>query len=472
MGLMTVLLRGVQVIRTTILWAVEILLAVVWISTLQAHAAAGSSSPMVGAVIVVFLLFILYFAEGLELAFADLRDKDPEQIDRAIMPPLREMQIDPGFFLGQRQVFVVVIISLMTLLTSYPWIAVPWSPRHLAAPWPFWFSLLFTSLTVLWFCQVTPKRLAVINSEQFLRHSRWLWPIIKALGRALDLPRPADQLVWIARRKLGYDRARLLLPSRAMHYSTSARINGFCLDRLDTQIVIGRDGTARTRKRYLALFLHGRRDQIDGWMATDSAFVRKPEVRLLGLYAASVPERVDGIASDLDEIFRNKHPGNTAFGDNLVNQWAATVRGEMTPSQHRKGEEASWHIKSPVRLPEDFQSHMAGTAVMMVLTYEVEAQSSTGAYETSGRDDFVENLESGCRRYSLSVTTEPTAGFRIVRPDLDVTFGDLRTPLPEETDRCRPRITNGGNPPGILLEVDYPIRAVYRVRWEVFPEEL
>ena len=107
--------------------------------------------------LVLFLLVVLYYAEGLELAIADLLDKQPEQLaDDKVRVVLKEIQKQSGFFFAQRQLFVVAIIAFTSLITSsYPWIYVPGLGKLSSHGIPFWFSLTFTTLTVLWFSKFT-----------------------------------------------------------------------------------------------------------------------------------------------------------------------------------------------------------------------------------------------------------------------------------------------------------------------------
>ena len=109
-------------------------------------------------------MVILYCAEGIELAVTDLLDKHPSQLhDPVTARVLMEVQRLRDFFFAQRQVFVVVIIAFTSLVTTYQWLSVPGIGIVRDGGVRFWFSLVFTTLTILWFCQVTPKLLAVIN---------------------------------------------------------------------------------------------------------------------------------------------------------------------------------------------------------------------------------------------------------------------------------------------------------------------
>jgi hypothetical protein len=134
----------------------------------------------------------LFFAEGFEIAFAmiwPLRESAEADIRRSLQ------DLDPEFVLAQRQVIVVATITMVSLTSAFDWIEVPGLGRVHSYGVPALFSGLFTTLTVLWFGQVFPKRVAAKSAERFWRLSRWLLKPIVAAGKVLDLPAPSGDLV-------------------------------------------------------------------------------------------------------------------------------------------------------------------------------------------------------------------------------------------------------------------------------------
>src|SRR5205807_2495713 len=174
--------------RTLVLGATWAGLIVVWASTCLELALAGSWAYALLAGADVAVLAVLFLAEGMELAVTDLLDKDPEQVGNVrVRAVLHEIQARRDFFLANRQVFVVAVIAFMSQSTVYPWLFVPGAGRIGAPHVASWFSFALTTLTVLWFAQVLPKRLAIRNSELFLDQSRPIWPLIRLVG-VLGLP--------------------------------------------------------------------------------------------------------------------------------------------------------------------------------------------------------------------------------------------------------------------------------------------
>ena len=99
-----------------VMWVVWTITAVIWSFTLYKEVSEGHYFFLAAALLILALFAILYFAEGLEIAVADLRDKDPSVVSAEIRPALQEIQRDPEWFFSQRQIFVVAIISFAALL--------------------------------------------------------------------------------------------------------------------------------------------------------------------------------------------------------------------------------------------------------------------------------------------------------------------------------------------------------------------
>ena len=110
--------------RNVGLWAFELVLISAWISTVISEATSGNWIYVGLVAVLVTFLIILFFAEGIEIAVADLIDKSPETLsDSKLRETLAEIQDRSGFFFSQRQVFVVAIISFITLATSFDRVA-------------------------------------------------------------------------------------------------------------------------------------------------------------------------------------------------------------------------------------------------------------------------------------------------------------------------------------------------------------
>lgn len=169
-------------VRKLGLWVCWFVLVAIWFDTLLNLWLDGQARFIVFAALIIPCWLLLYFAEGLELAVAARVDADDSPV------------ADPHVFFTRRQAVVILTITFVSLATVYPWVQVPWIGR-LGGVFPFWFSLVFVALTTLWFCQVVPKRLAVLNPEGFLgsRHTQRFLRIINIIGALFD--GPSDDLV-------------------------------------------------------------------------------------------------------------------------------------------------------------------------------------------------------------------------------------------------------------------------------------
>lgn len=462
-----------QHLRSFLLWALEFMLVVVWITTIWKHSAEGELTHIFWAIMVLGLLVILYYAEGIELAIADLLDKQPEQLgDESVRRVLREIQEQRGFFFAQRQLFVVAIIVFMSLMTSYPWLYVPWIGRVESYDLPFWFSLAFTTLTVLWFCQVTPKRLAVINSERFLRQSKFLWPVIKFVGM-LGLPGPSDQIIYVLERFSGYREKRHLRPSRATHYDIATQLYGFSLDRLRVRISVRDDGSATIVQRLLVLFVHGEHTQLHGRLHTGSSFIDNPRITPLALYLGRMPEQFESIASDLDAIFDGDAPvDGPEFGGNLIDEWPCEIHNHKVARMEGNGEEVSWIIRGLRPLPESLWSESnkgdVGKRPFVAFMYEVEAEVAAGAFAVPGAHHQDEYVQFPCRKLSILMEGAADAEVEVGVPSCEVALHDMNAPLPEEIERCRQLVRATMVSGKRAVEIPYPLQGgIYRIHWEI-----
>ena len=456
--------------RSFVLWALEIILVVIWLSTLWQLALDGKFDDIFWAIVIVGLLIILYFAEGIELAVADLLDKQPEQLSNEIAQDvLREIQEKRGFFFSQRQIFVVVIIAFMSLMLSYDWLYIPGVGKNYELS--FWFSFIFTTLTVLWFCQVTPKRLAVINSERFLMQSMFLWPIIKLLG-TLGLLAPSDHIVALMEKWSGYRQKRHLRPSRAAQYNIMTHLYGFSLDRRSVEVSIRDDGSATFVQKLLVLFVRGKHTFVYGNLYTHSFFVEPPRIKLVALFTRSVPEQFDTIAKDLDAIFDGYEPeqGN-GFSGNLLPHCAYEVEVGDGENIYPNGEEASWIIKILHPLPESLWSQADlgddEQQPFVALMYSVEAEVAEGAFPVPGTHHWDEYIQFPCRDLLVSVCGAPGTEVAIGALACEVSLHNLSAPLPEETERCKQSIRSAEASGKKVVRTRYPLQGgIYRTHWK------
>lgn len=459
--------------RSFILWTAWASLLAIWVATLLRHQDKHDSTPLLFAAISIALLVLLSFAEGMELAVADLLDKDASQVsDRRTRELLSAIQQRSGFFFAQRQVFVVLIVSFTSLATSYDWIYVPFYGEIHNSSVTFWFSLCFVTLTVLWFSQVTPKRLAVANSEAFLGYSKFVWTAIRFIS-ILGLPNPTDQLFNLAKKFTSFRHERMLLPSRSAHYNTSAHLYGFALDKLATNLSMGRGGTATIRKKFLILFLYGRHAHVYGYVDSNSMFKKPPVVTLRSMHVIPTPERLESLTGTLDAIFDEDSTVLNRLGlENRISEWVGSVNVSIEESDWEgNGQHAIWLIEGQP-LPEscwpEGEVDMAVRPLVAFL-YEVEAESDAGAFaEADGGYIWQETIGLPCREYDISITSERDAGLGVAIRECRVSLVGPGTEIPEETQKLTRSAVSGKD----RLKAIYPVQgAEYSLLWWAFQKE-
>jgi hypothetical protein len=442
--------------RAVLLLATWFALVVVWVSTCVELGLSGRWQYGALAAVDAALLVVLYLAEGMELAATDLLDKDPAQIaNERVRVMLREIQVRPDYFYANRQVFVVVIIAFTSLTTAYPWIFVPGQGRVDAPGASFWFGLALTTLTVLWFSQVTPKRLAIMNSEVFLGQCRPIWTLIRLVG-ALGLPAPTDLMVAFARSRTRFRTRRLLSPGRAEHYWVQARLYGYALDRLTTTVTLERDGGATVRKRFQVVLLHGPHPGVYGAIEMPGQLCRPPRARVVGLFLADVPERLLSLSGDLDAIFEERP-------DALERVPPSRWRHEVTVRQRSTGTSTIVYCEiSGESLPDSLHDAdpSGGLPRLAALVYELEARCGPGDDEPLA--SWSESVELPCRLLTIEATA--VAGLRsaILARRVDVTMAQSYLQRTEESaSLSRQAIANRGR-----VEVSYPlVGAAYGLHW-------
>lgn len=458
-------------LRTIVLWVLWVSLVTVWVATLAAMSQSGSHGHWIGAGAVVCALILLAYAEGMEIAVADLSDVHPDQLSE---PRLRrlldEIHRARHFFYANRQAVVVLVISLMSLQIAYPWIYIPGLGQVSDYNASFWFSISLTTTTTLWFCQVLPKRLAVLNSELFLHQAAFLWPIIKAIG-LLGLPNPSNQLLYFFERFTPYRRKRHLRPSPAAHYNVTSHIFGSSLDRIHVDISVDGSGMATLRKRFAVLFLHGRRTQHSERLYSHKAFSGAPQVRVVGLYVGQAPERLDQISDELDKLFETADASTSGIFT-AAEGWSPHVETQIESDLFRGGAWASWTIWSSKPLPEAFwpreghDEYMAALP-MAVLIYEVELVVPESAlaspHDARGYERiWPEYVATPCRRYSLRIEpAHKSDAVGLQGCDVRLIPGDIS--VPDETSRCTQLAISALDS---QLDLRFPMQgAVYSIRW-------
>jgi hypothetical protein len=174
------------------LWLLWGYLGLIYVWTVIGHCAEGPYSALAFAVLNVALGILLFWGENFEISFCFVwARRDSAEAD--ICDSLKGLAAER--ILSERQLIVAAAISVITIGTSLDWLIVPGFGRVHSRTACEFFSALFTTLTVLWFGQILPKRLASKCPAEFWRRGKWLLRVISAFGRAFNLSAPCDDLV-------------------------------------------------------------------------------------------------------------------------------------------------------------------------------------------------------------------------------------------------------------------------------------
>lgn len=458
------------------LWIFWLFLLVIYVTTVSI------TGEYASAVTVFLLLIILYLAEGMEIAAATLIEKQTAQFEsKRVRSALETIKRDVEWFFAQRQIFVVTIVTAVSLMTTFGKIYVPFyrAPFYLALgsvslpsfPWkiplPFWFALIFTSFTILWWCQVFPKRLALRNSVVFLDKSASLmWPI-KGIG-SLNLPGPADQLVWLATKYTSFKDRINLKPSRSSYYDTAVMLYGFAIDHASADIGIRADGSAVVTQKALLILVHGGRTSATGSAYGGSPFLALPTINVKSIHTCPLPEKLELINDQLDRIFNGQAPSGGALDFKTLDPNTALKPdfrfNPAAPGPNEK--KVAWTIDWGIPLPGGFREKNGGRIVVALL-YEVKLEFGPDAY---AKDDYFTSRDDvPCRKLSLRVHSEGQPNLRFGIQGCAATLVQGGTiPFHDETARVNQLIRENGV--SEELEIEHPMQGTtYQIDWHGWP---
>jgi hypothetical protein len=264
-------------------------------------------------------------------------------------------------------------------------------------------------------------------------------------------------MVEVVRRHTPYRERRLLFPSRSTHYSVQARLYGYSLDRLTTTVTLERGRAVTIRKRFLVLLLHGAHSGAYGSIEMPGEPYRRPRARVLGLYLAAVPEQLDELARDLDDVFADRPSGLERVSPR---DW----RHEIEVWAERSSD-SSTTVYCQIRgesLPETFQGEPApgGRPRLAALMYELEARFLPD--ESEPCTSWPETVELPCRL--LTIETRAAAGARVAvaTREVSVTMAQAHIERASESARLSLQaLANRGR-----TVVPYPlVGATYALHW-------
>jgi len=234
----------------------------VWYETVNAHHA--WERFFIYLFLVLLLLTVLFFAEALEIAFTFLLDKNVDELGPSEGEIMKRLRKHKDLFYEAREWLVVGIIVGITFMADFETIKFPFVQHEigyvrifgtdLPIKWAFIFSLLFTTVPVVWIAQTPGKRVGRSSSQHVLNNTRWLWPIIQNVGSVIEATGLGGPGTWIADQLLktkSFSPKENFSPSDEGFFLSCLRRYGFALHDLSITVVINADGSCSFRQKFV-----------------------------------------------------------------------------------------------------------------------------------------------------------------------------------------------------------------------------
>jgi hypothetical protein len=260
--------------RPVIPAALTILLLSAWLATVTAPGEEGSFFPDVLAMF--FFLSVIFFADALEVAYSLLRHKDIDQFGDTTGSILEQMHAKEDLIYEGREWLVTAMIVFITLIGEFHhayillfrisqghliWyrhqfrdeLSIP--AIHLSVHSTTLFSIVFTTLPVLWLAQGPSKKVARRFPQRMIEFGSRLWYFgIRSVGWftdafGLDYPTEHISSLWEKFANLHDDSN--LRPSDHHYFVASVQRYGYALHDLQLRICVDKDGGCTIEQRIL-----------------------------------------------------------------------------------------------------------------------------------------------------------------------------------------------------------------------------
>ncbi len=442
-------------------------------------------------------LFHFFLLGGFEVAYTELRDKDPSQLDQSLRERFLDMQRkEPRIYEGKEWITVLLTVGLALIAewhtevhlnrilgqgaearTTQVMSGVTTERKTTPANCPpqgdslsdpnvvtarLGFVLLFTTVPILLLSLGPAKQLALKNSERYIQKwSPYLWPVLRSLGRCiieLRLPVPSEMIV----RAVGQTPKRNLKPSFGAYYMMSLQRFRHSTHRISERITISPDGSAEIALQVEAFILHPfETGKLEGGIYNPSG-VEERGFEPLWAVRTELPLEV-----------------HSEF-DNQVIQLASNNQGVDLASKikcrFRKDNDVDGKLNYEISLPsadptDEFHSFALSYRVKFKTGREGFVGKNEGARHLRPQDDkdwYSRSFDWPCYSYRLILEFADKShqvGFN--RPVARVTYA--HAPHEQETTRINDLIRGMGGDSKLEIDVPYPLPgAEYKFHWEVW----
>ena len=128
-------------------------------------------SPEEAAGWFIFLFFVClvcFLAEGYELAYTEVRDKDLQEVLPSIRGSVEDVNNKSSLFYDFRELLLIGMIASLTISADFPLIKLPIIGLTYTRAWCLAFSVVFPSAILVWLAQSPGKESASLCLEGFL----------------------------------------------------------------------------------------------------------------------------------------------------------------------------------------------------------------------------------------------------------------------------------------------------------------
>ena len=379
-------------------------------------------------ILLFVLLGIIFFADALEVAYSLLRYKQVLQFGETTARLLKEIHDREDLVYEAREWLVTILIVALTLMAEFDKIYFPFV-RHEIGPnleiplimnlkAKTLFSLLFTTLPVLWLAQGPSKKVARACPAKMLDAGALVWLLIKAIGWIINLLgfNGPTEVVAGQIKSLGNLSADLnLKPSDEAYYVSSVQRYGYALHDLRTDLEIHKNGSCTVTQRVLYYAISRPCDVFTRRLYLASAPV--PGFDIISLSAFSGPGIKEGnfgglenptlkaLDAILDGGYQSLETGCPAFSGLDANPTIS----EIPDPNRRHG--LMYRIDTKGAIPVGPNPNGGDSRAFAILAEFRSAWGPKAFDLTPGKKDhFSMKFECPCYRYKLTIKLDPDCG--------------------------------------------------------------
>jgi hypothetical protein len=439
--------------------------------------------------ILVGILIIIFFADALEVAYSLLRYKLLEQFGGTEARILKEMHDNEDFVYEAREWLVTFLIVLITVMADFDEIYFPYIHREIGPTIHIHglftiqaktlFSILFTTLPVLWLAQGPSKTIGREYPQKMLAAGMLVWELIKRVGQLTEVLGLNAPTRWMTRQveKLDIFKARRpdgtldtgkdeldLKPSDNAYFVASVQRYGYCLHEIAMRISIDPDGSAHVTQRVVYYAISQPCNVFVRRLALDSRCRRSTfAVKKLKAYSGPVIQESDPRGKNDKILCELNTLGDPTIEKSNFKEIPANLSVDLESDQDSPNG-VQFRIDTHGSIPTEIKAY----AILVELT----ASWNKSAFQTmAGKSDFFfMTFECPCYRYQLSI--DATSQCRVHLADVTPEAFCANDPHWGERDRLQRSLSMDEKAPTSLhCEILYPFPGIkYKLSWKLAGE--